>query len=46
MVGKDLSEDEAAEVLAALQQNLPAVGQKLCSYPDSKGQFIALGFGR
>jgi hypothetical protein len=44
-VAKDLSEDEAAEVLAALQQNLPAVAQKLCSYPNSKDQFITLGLG-
>jgi hypothetical protein len=46
MVGKDLSEEEATEVLAALQQNLPAVAQKLCSFPDSKDQFITLGLGR
>jgi len=46
MVGKDVSEDEAAEVLAALQRNLPAVAQKLCSYPNSKDQFITLGLGK
>lgn len=46
MVGKDLSEDEAVEVLAALQTSLPGVAQKLCSYPNSKDHFITLGLGR
>jgi hypothetical protein len=46
IVGKDLSEEEAAEVLAALQISLPGVAQKLCSNPNSKDHFIALGLGR
>jgi hypothetical protein len=45
-VCKDISEDEAVEVLVALQSNLPAVAQKLCSYPNSKDHFITLGLGR
>ena len=46
LVGKDLSEDEAVEVLVALQANLPGVARKLCSYPNSKDHFITLGLGR
>jgi hypothetical protein len=46
MLGKDMSEDEAVEVLVALQNGLPGVAQKLCSYPNSKDHFITLGLGR
>jgi hypothetical protein len=46
MVGKDMLEDEAVEVLVALQTSLPAVAQKLCSYPNSKDHFITLGLGK
>jgi hypothetical protein len=46
MLGKDMSEDEAVEVLTALQASLPGVAQKLCSYPNSKDHFITLGLGR
>jgi hypothetical protein len=46
IVGKDLSEDEVVEILTALQQNLPDVAQKLCSYPNTKDHFITLGLGR
>jgi hypothetical protein len=46
MVGKDQSEDEAIEVLAALQTSLPGVAQKLCSYPNTKDHFITLGLGK
>jgi hypothetical protein len=45
VVGKDLSEDEAAEVLAALQKSLPEVAQKLCSSPPGKDHFLTLGLG-
>jgi hypothetical protein len=46
MLGKDMPEEEAIEVLSALQQNLPAVAQKLCSYPSSKDHFLTLGLGK
>jgi hypothetical protein len=46
MVGKDLSEDEVADVLTALQKSLPAVAQKMCSYPNFKDHFITLGLGK
>jgi hypothetical protein len=46
LVGKGLSEDEAFEILAALQTNLPGVAQKLCSYPNTKDHFITLGLGK
>jgi hypothetical protein len=46
MVGKDMLEGEAVEVLVALQTSLPAVAQKLCSYPNSKDRFITLGLGQ
>jgi hypothetical protein len=46
IVAKDLSEGEAAEVLAALQKSLPEVAQKLCSYPNSKDHFITLDLGK
>jgi hypothetical protein len=43
---KDMLEDEAVEVLLTLQTSLPAVAQKLCSYPNSKDRFITLGLGQ
>jgi hypothetical protein len=46
ILGKDMPEDEAVEVLSALQQYLPAVAQKLCSYPSSKDHFLTLGLGK
>jgi hypothetical protein len=46
MVGKDMLEDEAVEVLVTLQTSLPAVAQKLCSYPNSKDHFSTLGLGQ
>jgi len=45
VVGKDRSEDEAAEVLAALQKSLPEVAQKLCSSRPGKEHFLTLGLG-
>jgi hypothetical protein len=32
--GEGLTEDQSIQILTALQQTLPAVAQKLCSYPD------------
>jgi|SRR5580658_679969 hypothetical protein len=46
VVAKDLSEDEAAEVLAALQKSLPDVAQTLCSSAPSKDHFLTLGLGK
>lgn len=46
IVGEDLSDDEVVEILTALQQKLPGVAQKLCSYPNSKDHFVTLGLGR
>jgi hypothetical protein len=44
--GDDLSEDDAIAILAALQQTLPAVAQKICAYPGGKEHFITLGLNR
>jgi hypothetical protein len=42
----DLSEDEAIEILTALQTSLPDVAQKLCSYPNNKEHFTTLGLNK
>jgi hypothetical protein len=44
--GKGLSEAVANEILTALQRALPAVAQKVCSYPGSKEHFITLGLNK
>lgn len=44
--GKYLSEDNAHEILTALQRNLPDVAQKICAYPGGKEHFLTLGLGR
>lgn len=41
--GKDLTENQAIQILTALQQNLPDVARQLCSYPEGKKHFITLG---
>lgn len=41
--GKQLSENQAIEILMALQQTLPEVAQQMCSYPAGKKHFITLG---
>jgi hypothetical protein len=41
--GENLTEDQAIQVLTALQRSLPEVAHQLCSYPDSKAHFITLG---
>jgi hypothetical protein len=41
--GENLTEDQAIQVLAALQRSLPEVAHQLCSYPGSKTHFITLG---
>jgi hypothetical protein len=42
-VSKYLTEDDVIKILTALQTNLPDVAQKLCSYPNTKQNFITLG---
>jgi hypothetical protein len=42
-VGENLSENQAIEILTALQQSVPEAAQQLCSYPDGKKHFITLG---
>jgi hypothetical protein len=41
--GENLSENQAIEILTALQQSVPEAAQQLCSYPGGKRHFIALG---
>jgi hypothetical protein len=42
-LGENLSENQAIEILAALQQSVPEAAQQLCSYADGKKHFITLG---
>jgi hypothetical protein len=42
-LGENLSENQAIEILTALQQSVPEAAQQLCSYPDGKKHFITLG---
>lgn len=44
--GKGLSEDAANEILTALQQALPDVAQKMCSYPGGREHFVTLGLNK
>jgi hypothetical protein len=44
--GNRLSEDDALEILAALQRTMPEVAETLCATPAHKGHFIGLGLGR
>ena len=41
--GEHLSENQAIEILTALQRTLPETVQKMCSYPEGKKHFITLG---
>lgn len=38
-----LSENDAIEILSALQRTLPDVAEKICTYPGGKDHFITLG---
>ena len=40
---EELSEEEHIEIAVALQNHLPMVAQKICSYPNYKEDFITLG---
>jgi hypothetical protein len=42
-LGENLSENQAIEMLTALQNSVPDAAQQLCSYPDGKKHFITLG---
>jgi hypothetical protein len=42
-LGESLSENQAIEILTALQKSVPEAAQQLCSYPDDKKHFITLG---
>ena len=42
-LGKNLTENQAIQILTALQHTLPDVAQQLCSYPEGKKHFITLG---
>lgn len=44
--GNRLSENDANEILSALQRTLPDVAQKLCTYPGGKEHFITLGLNK
>jgi hypothetical protein len=42
-LAKGITEDQAVQILASLQQLLPNVAQQVCSYPEGKKHFITLG---
>ena len=42
-IGENLSENQALEILTALQQSVPEAAQQVCSYPDGKKHFTTLG---
>jgi len=44
--GNGLSENDANEILSALQQTLPDVAQRICAYPGGKEHFITLGLNK
>ena len=44
--GEYISENEAIEILTALQRTFPDVAQKICSFPKGKAHFITLGLSR
>jgi len=44
--GNRLTEDDALEILAALQRTLPEVAQTLCAAPGQKEHFIGLGLDK
>jgi hypothetical protein len=41
--GRNLTENQAIQILTALQETLPEVANQLCSYPEGKKHFITLG---
>jgi hypothetical protein len=41
--GSGVSENDAIEILAALQRTLPEVAQKICAYSGGKRHFLTLG---
>lgn len=41
-LGENISENQAIEILVALQQSVPDAAQQLCSYPGGKKHFITL----
>jgi Reverse transcriptase (RNA-dependent DNA polymerase) len=41
-----IKENDAGEIMSALQEALPDVAQKICPYPGSKEHFITLGLNR
>jgi hypothetical protein len=45
-VANNLTENQAIEILTALQQALPNVAQQLCSYPEGEKHFITLGLSQ
>lgn len=42
-VGRGLTENQAIQILTALQQALPKLAEQLCSYPEGKKHFSTLG---
>ena len=42
-IGENLTENQALEILTALQQSVPEAAQQVCSYPDGKRHFTTLG---
>jgi hypothetical protein len=40
---ENVTENQAVQILTALQQILPGVAQQLCSYPEGKKHFLTLG---
>jgi hypothetical protein len=40
---ENITENQAIQILTALQQTLPSVAQQLCSYPEGKKHFLTLG---
>ena len=44
--GNRLSEDNATEILSALQRTLPDVAQKIGAYPGGREHFITLGLNK
>ena len=44
--GEYISETEAIGILTALQETLPDVAQKMCSFPEGKEHFISLGLNK
>ena len=41
--GRNITENQAAQILTALNHTVPGAAQQLCSYPEDKTHFITLG---